>query len=391
MKILGIETSCDETALSIIDAQGDQNSPSFRVEKTALHSQIDIHKEYGGVFPSEAKRAHAQNITPLLIELFSENYSEENNFKISDEIVTQIKKILEREEGLSEKVLDFLQKTKKPENIDMIAVTFGPGLEPTLWVGINVAKALSLAWSIPVLPTNHMEGHIASVLAKADGDEYKIDINFPALALLISGGHTELIEITHWGKYQKIGQTKDDALGEAYDKVARMLDLPYPGGPQISKLASQIREKGGEDIFKFPRPMINSGDFNFSLSGLKTAVLYKVQELTKEKPIDDETRAQIAFSFEEAVTEVIIKKTHDALEQTGAKSLIVGGGVIANEHLRKNLYDLGESHSIDVFTPEKNLATDNAVMIAMAAYIRSFDQKAEINPEIIARGSLTLS
>lgn len=409
MKILSIETSCDETALAIIEAEGDLDNPKFEIISEALNSQIDIHKEYGGVFPAVAKREHARNLVPLLEELNSKFQTESNSNKIPDQVrddktdeipeqvlndkTDEIQKLLEREPQLTEKLFSFLETHEKPD-LDLITVTSGPGLEPCLWTGINFAKALSIVWQIPLLPVNHMEGHISSILINQNRGSTKSEIrnpkiNFPTLALLISGGHTELVLIKSWGKYEVIGQTKDDAVGEAYDKVARLLGLPYPGGPEIAKLAEEAREK---DLpfseISFPRPMVNSKDFDFSFSGLKTAVLYKTQELGE---ISDDMKKIIAREFEQAIVDVLKKKVTDAIDQFDIKNLIVGGGVISNQYIRKNLQELVEEKDIEVFFPEQKLSTDNAVMIGMAGYLKSFREQAVVNPEIKAEGNLSLN
>jgi len=232
-----------------------------------------------------------------------------------------------------------------------------------------------------------MEGHIVSVLLEKDQP------NFPAVALLISGGHTEIIEIESWGQYKKIGETLDDAVGEAYDKVARMIGLEYPGGPQISRLAQTARDQNlSDEQITFPRPMLHSADLNFSLSGLKTAVLYKIKELRENSgEITDLQKQIIAKEFEQSVVDVINMKTKKALEQTGANSLIVGGGVIANKYIRENLSKIAEEKNIPVHFPTTELSTDNAVMISIAGYIKSFRRSPEICPNIKAEGNLILN
>jgi N6-L-threonylcarbamoyladenine synthase len=380
MKILGIETSCDETALSLIDATGEATNPEFKVLETALFSQIELHKEFGGVYPSLAKREHAKNLIPLLEKLL-ENHTEKlaEKSELSPEQIKTLEEIFSREPELLELFLKYIPSIKKP-TIDMIAVTYGPGLEPALWVGINFARALSYIWQIPVMPTNHMEGHIVSVLKDSQDP-----IEFPMISLLISGGHTELVLIKNWGEYQIIGQTLDDAVGEAFDKVARLMDLEYPGGPKVSKLAAQARTTElQEDEISLPRPMLNSGDYNFSFSGIKTAVLYLIQKLQKENRFDENMKKAVALDFENAVTEVLFKKTKQAVEEFAACRLIIGGGVIANQHIRDTFSKL----NVEVSVPEFELATDNAVMIAMAGYIKSFRSDPEIFPEIKAQGNL---
>lgn len=379
MKILGIETSCDETALSITEGKNTSGvagtALDFSVLSTSLFSQIKIHAEYGGVFPAVAKREHAKNLVPLLQNLFDQiHFVEKQDSPLSEEQKSHLRKILEKEAEIFEPLLKYIEKVARPD-IDAIAVTFGPGLEPALWVGISFAKALGYIWGIPVIPVNHMEGHILSVLTST-----KNEINFPALALLISGGHTEIVQISGWGKYKVIGETRDDAVGEAFDKVARMLSLPYPGGPEISKLAEKERreattdEKNAINPFVFPRPMIHSHDFDFSFSGLKTSVLYTIKEIPE---LTEKIKQQIALAFEDAVVEVLLDKTKKAIEKYGAKSLIIGGGVIANKQIRSEFLKLEKSSPEDfkVFVPEMSLATDNAVMIAMAGYIQILNNK----------------
>lgn len=351
MIILGIETSCDETAVSVVKAEGDLDSLSFNLLGSAIHSQIEIHREFGGVVPMLAKREHLKNL-PL--------------------VLNQALKEAGFEDGLGDMNYE-LWKEKNPNQkfpIDLIAVTVGPGLEPALWTGIKFAENLGKTWGKPVIGTNHMEGHIASVLLKQNNESgiMNYEIQWPALALLISGGHTELVMMRSWVDKEKIGETQDDAVGEAFDKVARMLGLPYPGGPEISRLASQARESGiMNNELRLPRPMIHSKDFNFSFSGLKTAVLYyirKIEELTETDKLE------IAREFEDAVTETIITKTKGALDKYQPKTLIIGGGVIANKFLRENLMNLKIDYpDLDILIPEKSLTTDNATMIAMAGYI----------------------
>lgn len=391
MKILSIETSCDETAASVVEAKGDLTEPFFNVLGNALFSQIEIHKKYGGVFPAMAKREHAKNLPRLLVEALREAklYSKNNNRDdrhLDEEKCGVIKKILEREEGLFEDLKNISGEIEKPD-VDFIAVTSGPGLEPALWVGISFALALGALWDIPVLPVNHMEGHIASVLLKTD--EFKID--FPAVALLISGGHTELVEILNWGEYKIMGQTKDDAVGEAFDKVARMLSLPYPGGPQISAMAEMARVKNLPRKAKLPRPMMHSGNLDFSFSGLKTSVLYYIRD---HGDLSDTDKEDLAREFEDAVTDVLLNKTKRAVEETGAKTLIVAGGVIANKKLKESFHELENVYTgLKVFTPTKNMSTDNSVMIALAGYI-NVSQKPELLKEknkISANGNLSLS
>jgi N6-L-threonylcarbamoyladenine synthase len=283
----------------------------------------------------------------------------------------------------------------------------GPGLEPALWVGINFARALGIAWNIPVIPANHMEGHVISPLLSKEGMP-KAGVVFPALALLISGGHTELVLIKNWLKYEVIGQTRDDAVGEAFDKVARLLSLPYPGGPEISKLAEEARIAHTTPQIKLPRPMLHTDDFDFSFSGIKTSVLYALRknyptptldELRSPLPksggagvgfIPDEVKKSTALEFENAVTEVLVAKTQKAIEHYGIKTLILGGGVIANTHIRKSFQKLVEEYpETNLLIPDVSHSTDNAVMIAAAGYLNIL-AGAKHSDVITAQGNLAL-
>lgn len=353
MKILAIETSCDETAIAIVEIKDNDkkslnpNVNHFKILANEVSSQIDIHKEYGGVFPALAKREHIKNL-PLVFE------------KV-------LKKAKIKEEDIK-------------KNIDAIAITTGPGLEPALWAGIVFAKDLNQKYKIPLIPINHMEGHIFSIFPKK-GNEFSV-INqkemFPILTLLVSGGHTELVLMKDFMKYKKIGGTRDDAVGEAFDKVARMLGIPYPGGPEISKLALEARNYKLEANLVLPRPMIHSKDYDFSFSGLKTAVLYMIRDIGK---LTDEIKRKIACEFENAAIEVLVHKTTKAIKQYGIKTLIVGGGVSANSYLQeqmnKEVQKLRKSDflKIKVHFPSKSLTGDNALMIAIAGYFQYKNKK----------------
>lgn len=368
MKILAIETSCDETALSIVEATGDFPHATYSVLGDALHSQVDLHQAYGGVFPAMAKREHAKRIVPLLTQALEEAaLLEVGETELTTADSTAVTTILEREPGLTEALTTFLTTYQKPD-IDQIAVTTGPGLEPALWVGINFAKALATAWQLPITAIDHMEGHILASLYDVVEDEQLAAVTFPALALLISGGHTELVHMPNWGQYEKVGQTVDDAVGEAFDKVARMLGLPYPGGPAVSKLASQARQENlppyKEDL---PRPMRNSGDHNFSFSGLKTAVRYAIGENT----LSETDKKALARDFEDAVTEVLLRKTSHAASHYGSQTLIVGGGVSANIYIKQALqkHFLEEHPDCELYFPKPGLSTDNSIMIALAGHV----------------------
>ena len=384
MKILAIETSCDYTAIALLEGTGETSSARFSVLGNASLSQIDLHRPYGGVYPTIAKREHAKNLIPILIEtLRSGNmYEETSGTEVSEEVLS----LFEREPELRDAFSVFITHTARPD-IDAIAVTNGPGLAPALWVGVNLARALSRAWNIPLVPINHMEGHALAGLIKEEGDELVlIDPPLPLLTLLISGGHTELVLMNPWLSYSLVGITRDDAVGEAFDKVARMLGLPYPGGPEISKLAEKGRETEGS-LFTLPRPMLSDNTCDFSWSGLKTAVLYL---LKKREELTEEERVKLAEEFENVVGEVLWKKTERALKETGAKSLCLGGGVSANKHIRRVFAEGVASHpDVTLSIPPASLTTDNAIMIGIAGYLRALN--GEYVEDVRANANLRLT
>ncbi len=309
--ILAIESSCDETAAAVIK--------NAKIKSSVIASQAKLHAQYGGVVPEVAARTHITAIIPTI--------------------------------GIA------LKKSKtKLSELDHIAVTQGPGLMTSLMVGIDTAKALGAVLDIPVIPINHLEAHIYAGFVKDK-------IKFPALILIVSGGHTLLVEMKKHGNYRILGETVDDAAGEAFDKTAKMMGLGYPGGPMISKLA----KNGNPAAFKFPRPMINSGNFNFSFSGLKTAVLYKLQELS---PITYNLKTDIAASVQLAIVDVLMAKTERAIERYKPKTIILGGGVAANELLRQRFKKLAISYNLSPIIPAFEYCTDNAAMIGLAAYYK---------------------
>jgi len=370
MIVLGIETSCDETALSLIEIETKGGLPHVRIIGESLYSQTDIHARYGGVFPMMAKREHAKNLVPLLVELLTKTDLKQDTEKnVPSEKKDELASLLEREPELLEHFMKDIAPMKKPR-IDTIAVTYGPGLEPALWVGINFAFALKTLWDIPVIPTNHMEGHISGALIDSTSSTESLPLRtiiFPAIALLISGGHTEIVEVRKNRTYSVIGETRDDAVGEAFDKVARILGLPYPGGPHISRLAAEARKKGVVSAWKLPRPMINSNDLDFSFSGLKTAVLYTTKKIPA---MTESVQEQLAREFEDAATEVLVAKTKKAIREVGARTLILGGGVIANDEIRNAMRSLAVSEGVTVHIPDAKFSTDNASMIAVAGALR---------------------
>ncbi|MEY2665514.1 MAG: hypothetical protein RLZZ480_619 [Candidatus Parcubacteria bacterium] len=376
MLILSIETSCDETAVSLVEAHGDFPHAKYEIHGNALWSQIDIHREYGGVFPMLAKREHVVTIVPMLEKALKESNLEPHEYtpSLTPQQEEEIRTLLSRERELADELLTF-HREHGAFQVDLIAVTSGPGLEPALWVGVNFARALALLWNVPIVPVNHMEGHVLSSVFDIERDDMLSDIAFPTISLLISGGHTELILMKDWGQYQKIGQTRDDAVGEAYDKVARLIGLPYPGGPEIAKRAEKARKEKLPKFADFPTPMLNSGDLDFSFSGLKTAVRYAVQD----KELTETDVCAIARDFEDAVTTVLLKKSITAMEAHGAKTLIVGGGVSANQHL-KRMFEatfLSTLPDTTVYFPQPKLSTDNSIMIALAGHARA---KSALSP-----------
>ncbi len=383
MRILSIETSCDETAIAIIETSGDLPHCAFKVLANQTLTQIEMHRQYGGVFPMVAKREHARTLVPLLKVVLKEAglFKESSRHVVESPLRKEFEHMLLREPELYAQFISAVPDWNPPP-IDMIAVTSGPGLEPALWVGINFAKALSLVWKIPVMPINHMEGHMLTPLLEKTEDGMQLrETMFPVLGLLVSGGHTELVLMKHWGTYELLGETKDDAVGEAFDKVARVLGLPYPGGPEIAKIA--LLGTGGK--YALPRPMLHAQNYDFSFSGLKTAVLYLARNLGV---LSDEQKNDIAREFEEACAEVLTKKTCRASDEYGAQMVVVGGGVSANKRLRETLENVMQKDGggVPVYFPEASLSTDNALMIAVAAATRQ-QQKPPPLERIIANGN----
>ncbi|HYE23375.1 MAG TPA: tRNA (adenosine(37)-N6)-threonylcarbamoyltransferase complex transferase subunit TsaD [Candidatus Paceibacterota bacterium] len=395
MKILAIETSCDETAVSILEGIEKDGHTAFTILGNALLSQIDIHKEYGGVFPALAKRAHAENLVPLLAASLEEaELLREDTQALSEEMRTRIGEMLVREPELADALFAFITEAEVPD-IDAIAVTYGPGLEPALWVGVNLARALSVAWNKPIVGVNHLEGHILSSLLVGEERTFTLTPpSLPLVSLVISGGHTELVVTTEWSAgtarlaYKKIGETRDDAVGEAYDKVARMMGLLYPGGPEVSRLAEEAREAGLIPDFSLPRPMIDADNLDFSFSGLKTAVLYLIKE---KGELSEDDKRMIAREFETAVADVLWKKTEKALAKTAARSLLIGGGVSANHNLRQMFAENAKELGIDYSLPHRSLTGDNAIMIAVAGYYRAREKTYMEIETLRADGNLSLS
>ncbi|MBV1914958.1 MAG: tRNA (adenosine(37)-N6)-threonylcarbamoyltransferase complex transferase subunit TsaD [Pseudomonadales bacterium] len=309
MRVLGIETSCDETGVAIYDSEEGLISE-------ALFSQIDLHVEYGGVVPELASRDHIRKTIPLIKQVIAES----------------------------------------DKAIDGIAYTQGPGLMGSLMVGAAIGRSLAMAWNVPALGIHHMEGHLLAPMIEDPAPE------FPFIALLVSGGHTQLVEVQGIGQYRLLGDSLDDAAGEAFDKAAKMLGLPYPGGPQIAKLANS----GNAGRYKFPRPMTNRPGLDFSFSGLKTFTLNTIASEREQNRLDDQTRADIAHAFQQAVVDTLAIKCRRAIRETGISSLIIAGGVSANLSLREKLGAMVDEENARLYYPRPEYCTDNGVMIAYA-------------------------
>jgi N6-L-threonylcarbamoyladenine synthase len=336
MFILGIESSCDESAIALLEIKNNK----VRIKKSIISSQINIHKQYGGIVPEIAARHHAENFFPILKQA-------KINFK----------------------------------KIDNIAVTYGPGLITSLMTGVELAKTLSYVHQKPLIPINHIEAHIYSNWLSHP--ELFSKKTFPALAVVVSGGHTQIFLMKDYGKYKLIGTTVDDAVGEAYDKVAKILNLGYPGGPIISQRAKKYK---GIDNLNFPRPMKNTKDFQMSFSGLKTAVLYKAQA---ENKWTEEKINEYCFSFQEAVVDVLSFKIIKAAQKYKVKNILLGGGVSANQELRETLKDKASELNIKTYFPELKHTGDNAAMIAITGYFNrnkaqknNFSLMADANLEL---------
>ena len=317
MRILGIETSCDETGVAIYDKQNG-------LVANQLYSQIEMHADYGGVVPELASRDHIRKTLPLIQAAL-----QEANLTAND--------------------------------IDGVAYTAGPGLVGALLVGSTIARSLAYAWNVPALGVHHMEGHLLAPMLEEKSPE------FPFVALLVSGGHTQLVKVENVGKYELLGESIDDAAGEAFDKTAKLLGLDYPGGAALAKLA----EKGTACRFTFPRPMTDRPGLDFSFSGLKTFAANTINaNLNAEGMLDEQTRCDIAHAFQQAVIDTLIIKCRRALQQTGYKRLVIAGGVSANKQLRADLTELMQQLKGEVFYPRPQFCTDNGAMIAYAGFIR---------------------
>ncbi len=338
MLILAIETSCDETGMSLLQASGGVTKPKFKVIENFVSSQIKIHAPFGGVVPNLAKREHLKNLPILLKRVMSHESRVPPKARLA-------------KGGMSQ--------------VDLIAVTVGPGLEPALWTGINFAQKLSDAYKIPIVGANHLEGHLYSFLLPKKRfmiHESRVKTVFPAIALIVSGGHTILLNMKSFSRWKRLGETRDDAAGEAFDKVARLLELPYPGGKEIEKIAN----RGNANSIVFPRPMMHdnspAGAYDFSFSGLKTSVLYYI----KNNP--NFNKADVAASFQKAAFDVLVWKTIKAAREYGACSILLSGGVAANKLLRKRMKYESKKFGLNFFVPHFTYNLDNAAMIGAAGY-----------------------
>jgi N6-L-threonylcarbamoyladenine synthase len=353
MKILAIETSCDETGIALLEARP---GPSFKVLENLVASQIKIHRPFGGVVPNLAKREHLKNLPILLGRLL--------------------------------KKLKAGRRMLKP---DLITITVGPGLEPALWTGIGFAKELAKKYRVPLVGANHLEGHLYSfLLSERSGAPKNI---FPAIALIVSGGHTILLKMDSFTKWHRLGETRDDAAGEAFDKVARLLDLPYPGGPEVEKLAErQARTKHPQGTIAFPRPMLHpapddpQAKHDFSFSGLKTAVLYYMRD-HRDIGRSPAKKADIAASFQTAALDVLITKTIRAAREFSARSVMLSGGVAANKALRARLKKESEKIGCRFLVPDFKYNLDNAAMIGAAGYMAHRRKKKY---KLAAQGNLEI-
>ncbi len=352
LKILAIETSCDDTGIAIVECGGGFRKPSFKVLAEVVSSQIEIHRPFGGVVPNLAKREHIKNLPVIYRKIFT-------NLKSQIPI---------------------------SKNVDLIAVTVGPGLEPALWAGINFAKELGEKIKVPVVGVNHLEGHIYSnwltPVVKIPNPKSQIP-RFPAIILIVSGGHTILLLMKSITKWEILGETRDDAVGEVFDKVARMLGLSYPGGPEIEKLAIKFKNSKlkTKNPISFPRPMMYEKNYEFSFSGLKTSALYYLRD---HKKIN---KGNVCASFQQAAIDVLVHKTVKAVEEFGAKSILLCGGVAANKSLQGQLKTKGQELRIDFHVPPFKYNTDNAVMIAVAAYFNYLQDKKYL---LEANGNLSI-
>ena len=368
VKILGIETSCDDTCVALIEVRRKKRT-RFNILSNIISSQIKIHKKWGGVYPTLAAREHQKNLVPVFKKALKRAgmlKSINAKTQISKIARKNFEKIFKKEPDLLNNFIHLAPKIKK-QKIEAIAVTIGPGLEPCLWAGINFAKALSYFWNIPLIPVNHIEAHISANFLNPSFKQQ----DFPAICLVVSGGHTQIVLAKNYGKYKVVGETRDDAAGECLDKIARIIGLGYPGGPIIEKKASQWKSQilttNKKIEVKLPRPMIHSKDYDFSFSGLKTAVLYDFKKRIPKVRKSENYIQQICFESQQSVIDVLIRKTIKAGKDYGVKTILLGGGVVTNKELRKQFKNACLKPGFKQFAPPQKLCTDNAVMIAVTS------------------------
>lgn len=369
MKILGIETSCDETAIAAVEVR----DGNFKIFSHVVSSQVKLHTQWGGVVPALARREHENNLTFVLRKVLREaklvrRRTVASNLNAKQSKIQTIKKILEREPVLLEKLTTFFREYTIP-SIDLIAVVNGPGLEPALWVGVNFAKALAFWWKKQIVPVNHLEGHLLTSFIQSSSYHKPVRENFPAICLLISGGHTMIVLVREIGDYAILGETRDDAAGECFDKTARLLGLGYPGGPAIAQVARRAQSRYLSQI-RLPRPMMYSKDYDFSFSGLKTAVLYHYRSQPTVVKKSKNYIYAMASAIQQAIVDVLIAKTIRAAKEYGAKTIMMGGGVAANTTLRNQLQEkvAQELPGVQYMASDVALCGDNGIMAALAGY-----------------------
>jgi len=408
MRILAIETSCDDTGIAILEAKG-LKRPGFRILSNIVSSQIKIHKKWGGVYPTLAKREHQKNLVPVLSRALKRAKFSKQEAQLLKRVkfperrkelsflrkTKELEKILERDPRLSKRLLIFFKEYQKPK-IDCIAVTIGPGLEPCLWVGVNFARALAYFWNLPIVPVNHIEAHILAIFLGKEVKGLRLENRnypFPAICLIVSGGHTQLILIKNLGKYEILGETRDDAAGECFDKTARILGLDYPGGPAIETEATKYRVSDVKLQIKLPRPMIFSKDYDFSFSGLKTAVLYDFKKRKQKTKKSKQYIREMAAEIQQAIIDVLIKKTMKAAKDFRIKTIILGGGVVANKELRRQIIKRIKKEIPDTkcYIPPTKYCTDNAAMIAVNGYFNYKKGEKKSWPDISVNANLKIT
>ena len=396
MNILSIETSCDDTGITILEIKNNKFPPDqIKLRANLVSSQIEVHREWGGIVPHLAKREHQKNLIPVLKKSFQEANLKTEPFDFDSQKMKKVEEILEREEKLLADLRQFLQETGRPD-IEFIAVTRGPGLPPALWTGVNLARALSYYWSIPLIGVNHLEGHLVAPWISNKNLPEEL---FPVIFTLVSGGHTQIIKARNFGDYKLLGETRDDAAGECFDKTARLLGLPYPGGPEISREAARwdqlsYQEKAvqPEEIKKieFPRPMINSDDYDLSFSGLKTAVLYAHRQ-QKQEIIDHQYYVpKMASEIQKSIIDVIIKKSLKAARETNAQYIFLNGGVAANKLLREEFKEKARQEGFQLFVPPFQFCTDNAAMIGLAGFYHYLQEDRDSWSDLKVNSTLRL-